>query len=363
MGAEALEAAVFNWAQKRGVDLRELGVDTADPRGGRGPDRLQVLLLTEPYLRRKIKELDLKTIPEITNADQGRRGLHVLPPRARRAAGPAGRDLGPRKATRIVKQPDVLPDRAADRPSTTPGAAAVALPVRQEGREGRRRVRPADAGAETAATWRSSTSRTTWSTPSSSGACAGLRRRAADPEDDGRADAQGAGRRADPGHRGVSGRCHETSSTPTTTPPRRVAPEVVEAMVPFLTEDYFNPARCTSRPGRRPRRSQSARETVAALLGAGDPQQILFTSCATESNNTAIFGAVKANPQRRHIITTAVEHPAVLEVCKDLERDGLRGDLPAGRPRRATSTCASSSAPCGPTRCWSRSCTPTTRPA
>jgi cysteine desulfurase len=53
-----------------------------------------------------------------------------------------------------------------------------------------------------------------------------------------------------------------------------------------------------------------------------NPQSILFTSCATESNNTAILGAAKANPRRRHVVTTAVEHPAVLEVCKDLQRDG-----------------------------------------
>ena len=49
---------------------------------------------------------------------------------------------------------------------------------------------------------------------------------------------------------------------------------------------------------------------------------ILFTSCASESNNAAIFGAVKANPSRRHVITTAVEHPAVLGVCKELVREG-----------------------------------------
>ena len=57
-------------------------------------------------------------------------------------------------------------------------------------------------------------------------------------------------------------------------------------------------------------------------MGVSDPKQILFTSCATESNNTAIFGTAKANLHRRHIITTAVEHPAVLEVCKDLQRNG-----------------------------------------
>jgi cysteine desulfurase len=55
-----------------------------------------------------------------------------------------------------------------------------------------------------------------------------------------------------------------------------------------------------------------------------NPRQILFTSCATESNNTAIQGTASANPNRRHIITTSVEHPAVLEVCKDMERNGYR---------------------------------------
>jgi cysteine desulfurase len=57
-------------------------------------------------------------------------------------------------------------------------------------------------------------------------------------------------------------------------------------------------------------------------MGGGDAKQILFTSCATESINSAIFGTARATPERRHIITTAVEHPAVLEVCKELKRDG-----------------------------------------
>jgi cysteine desulfurase len=65
-----------------------------------------------------------------------------------------------------------------------------------------------------------------------------------------------------------------------------------------------------------------ARKTVARVLNAGSSNQILFTSCATESNNAAIFGAAKANPERRHILTTSVEHPAVLEVCRELARSG-----------------------------------------
>ena len=69
------------------------------------------------------------------------------------------------------------------------------------------------------------------------------------------------------------------------------------------------------------------RDDRPATSGSAMPKQILFTGCATESNNTAIFGAAKANPNRRHIITTAVEHPAVLEVCKDLQRDGCEVTL------------------------------------
>jgi len=102
----------------------------------------------------------------------------------------------------------------------------------------------------------------------------------------------------------------------------QVAPEVYEAMAPFLTADYFNPSSMYEPARRTAAAIKQARRQIARHLGLADPNQILFTSCATESNNTAIFGTAKANPQRRHIITTAVEHPAVIEVCKDLERNG-----------------------------------------
>jgi cysteine desulfurase len=102
----------------------------------------------------------------------------------------------------------------------------------------------------------------------------------------------------------------------------RVAPEVHEAMAPFFTEDYFNPS-SMYQPAQRPAAAITrARRQIAGHFGVSDPEQFLFTSCATESNNTAIFGVAKANPDRRHLITTAVEHPAVLEVCKDLQRNG-----------------------------------------
>jgi cysteine desulfurase len=103
-----------------------------------------------------------------------------------------------------------------------------------------------------------------------------------------------------------------------------VAPEVVEAMHPFFTESYFNPSSMYE-PARRVHQAlDRARQTVARHFGLADARPILFTGCASESNNTAILGVAKANPQRRHIITTSVEHPAVLEVCKDLERDGCQ---------------------------------------
>ncbi len=101
-----------------------------------------------------------------------------------------------------------------------------------------------------------------------------------------------------------------------------IAPEVCEAMAPYFAGDYFNPSSMYEPARRVADALVAARMTVARAFGNVEPKQFLFTSCATESNNTAIFGTFRANPQRRHIITTQVEHPAVLEVCKDLERQG-----------------------------------------
>jgi cysteine desulfurase len=104
----------------------------------------------------------------------------------------------------------------------------------------------------------------------------------------------------------------------------RIAPEVYEAMVPFLTEDYFNPSSMYEAARGAADAIAQARQEIAGHFGLSSPKQILFTSCATESNNTAIVGTTRANPNRRHIITTAVEHPAVLEVCEDLQRSGYK---------------------------------------
>jgi cysteine desulfurase len=107
----------------------------------------------------------------------------------------------------------------------------------------------------------------------------------------------------------------------------QVAPEVFEALTPYLTGEYFNPSSMYEPARTTADAITDARKRIARLLGGVGPAEILFTSCATESNNTAIFGTVRANPQRRHIITSGVEHPAVHAVCQDLQRQGYEVDF------------------------------------
>ncbi|MDR2757205.1 MAG: aminotransferase class V-fold PLP-dependent enzyme [Planctomycetaceae bacterium] len=102
-----------------------------------------------------------------------------------------------------------------------------------------------------------------------------------------------------------------------------VAPEVREAMTPFFSDEYFNPSSMYDAAKPVKHAVESARELITQSLGASHTSELLFTSCATESLNAAIFGAIRANPERRHLITTAVEHPAVLEVGKELQREGF----------------------------------------
>jgi cysteine desulfurase len=104
----------------------------------------------------------------------------------------------------------------------------------------------------------------------------------------------------------------------------QTAPEVFEAMVPYFTEKYFNPSSMYEPARQIGQAVAAARRKIADCLGHVDPKEILFTGCATESNNTAILGAAHANPNRRHIITTTVEHPAVIEVCRELEHNGYK---------------------------------------
>ncbi len=101
----------------------------------------------------------------------------------------------------------------------------------------------------------------------------------------------------------------------------RVAPEVVAAVVPYFNEFYGNPSSMHTFGGQIAKKIEQAREKVADLIGAS-PQEIVFTSGGTEGNNTAIRGVLEANPDKRHIITSRVEHPAVLNVCQYLSKRG-----------------------------------------
>jgi cysteine desulfurase len=102
----------------------------------------------------------------------------------------------------------------------------------------------------------------------------------------------------------------------------QVAPEVREAMLPFLTELWGNPSSMHTFGGQVARHIERARESVAALLGASSPGDIIFTSCGTESDNTALQSALAAAPAKRRIVTTSVEHPAVLNLAKHLASKG-----------------------------------------
>ncbi|HUO78166.1 MAG TPA: cysteine desulfurase NifS [Thermodesulfovibrionales bacterium] len=102
-----------------------------------------------------------------------------------------------------------------------------------------------------------------------------------------------------------------------------VAPEVFEEMRPYLQEFYGNPSSMHTFGGQLYRKIEEAREKVAALIGAV-PEEIIFTSCGTESDNTALMSAIESYPAKRHVITTRVEHPAVLNFCKHLARKGYR---------------------------------------
>ncbi len=101
----------------------------------------------------------------------------------------------------------------------------------------------------------------------------------------------------------------------------KVAEEVAEEMLPFFCELYGNPSSMHLFGGQIGRKIAHARQQVASLL-ACEPSEIVFTGCGTESDNTAIKGALAAVPEKRKIITTRVEHPAVLAVCRDLENHG-----------------------------------------
>jgi cysteine desulfurase len=103
----------------------------------------------------------------------------------------------------------------------------------------------------------------------------------------------------------------------------QVAPEVLEAMLPFFHELYGNPSSMHTFGGQLGRKLRGAREQVAALLGAS-PDEIIFTSCGSESDNAAIRSALTSQPGKRHIVTSRVEHPAVKALCAQLVNEGYR---------------------------------------
>ena len=102
----------------------------------------------------------------------------------------------------------------------------------------------------------------------------------------------------------------------------QVAPEVVAEMLPYFSELYGNPS-AGYRFARKSREAiELARERVAALIGAG-PGEIVFTSCGTEANNAAVASALRVFPERKHLVTSAVEHSAILKYCASLEELGF----------------------------------------
>jgi cysteine desulfurase len=103
----------------------------------------------------------------------------------------------------------------------------------------------------------------------------------------------------------------------------QVAPEVLDVMLPYFRELYGNPSSMHSFGGQVAKKISDAREQAAALIGAL-PDEIIFTSCGTESDNAAIRSALATNPEKRHIVTSRVEHPAVKALCASLSRQGYK---------------------------------------
>lgn len=97
-----------------------------------------------------------------------------------------------------------------------------------------------------------------------------------------------------------------------------ILPEVLEAMMPYLTSEWGNPSSSYKFGSKLKTVIETARSQGAEFIGAHTPE-IIFTSCATESNNAAIHAAIKTAPAKRHIVTSAVEHSSGLNYCNSLE--------------------------------------------
>jgi cysteine desulfurase len=102
----------------------------------------------------------------------------------------------------------------------------------------------------------------------------------------------------------------------------KVDPAVVDVMIPYFLEQYGNPSSIHKFADGVARGLKQARQQVQALIGCEHDSEIIFTSCGTESNSTAILSAIKAQPEKKEIITTTVEHPAILSLCDYLEKEG-----------------------------------------
>lgn len=103
----------------------------------------------------------------------------------------------------------------------------------------------------------------------------------------------------------------------------RTAPEVAEVMTPYFSELYGNPSSMHFFGGQVQNEVDRAREKLGALLGAA-PDEIIYTSCGTESDNTAIWSALQSQPNKKHVITTRVEHPAIDNLANYLRKKGYR---------------------------------------
>jgi len=123
----------------------------------------------------------------------------------------------------------------------------------------------------------------------------------------------------------------------------RVDPAVLDAMLPFLGDLYGNPSAAYRFGSQVGKAIERAREQVAVLLGC-EPGEVVFTSCGTESDNTAILSALQVDPDRRHVVTTSIEHSAILKQCEALARRGFeitrlkvdeRGQIDLGELERA----------------------------
>jgi len=102
----------------------------------------------------------------------------------------------------------------------------------------------------------------------------------------------------------------------------RVAPEVLDAMQPYLSEFFGNPSSAHALGRDMKRAVENSRAQVASLIGAAETSEIVFTSCGSESDNWAIRGVLATQPNKKHIVTTPVEHEAVRNVCRSLEQEG-----------------------------------------